>query len=314
VSAAECDLAALIQEAAATVRPAVEKGANTLTIEVAPDIGQAVTDAFKLNQCLLNLLSNAAKFTQEGAIAVRARRDRTIGGGDWIAIAVSDSGIGMNEDQLARLFNAFVQADASTARRYGGTGLGLAITKRTIQLLGGDVSVTSAPGQGSVFTLRFPAQINAVLAPARLEAAIAGAQGGQRLVLIIDDEESARDLAMRSLSRLGFEVRGAAGAGVGLDMARALQPSLIVLDINLPDMTGWHVLERLRAAPETAGTPIIVHSVDDDRQRALALGACDLLVKPADRDVLAAAALRFARASHTSEPAVPAASTIARTA
>ena len=311
VSLAECELAAVINDAVATVRPTVEKNGNTLIVDVAADIGVAVTDSFKLNQCLLNLLANAAKFTEHGAITVSAKRDRALGG-DWIAIAVKDSGIGMTEEQLARLFNAFVQADASTARRFGGTGLGLAITKRTMQLLGGDIAVASAPGKGSTFTLRFPAELVASAPLTRVDAAAAAGAGGERVVLIIDDEESARDLAARSLSRLGFVARGATRGEEGLALARSAAPSLIVLDINLPDISGWDLIARLREAGVDA--PILVHSVDDDRARALALGACDLLVKPADRDLLAAAALRFARSGNAAEPAVPAISTIARTA
>jgi len=311
VSVGDCDLRQLIEEAAATVRPTVEKNSNTLVLEMADDLGGATTDAFKLNQCLLNLLSNAAKFTQNGAVTLRARRDHAAGG-DWIAIAVSDTGIGMTEEQLARLFNAFVQADASTAQRFGGTGLGLAITRKTMQLLGGDVSASSKQDQGSTFTLRFPAQITGAAAPVRIESAIAQAEGASRVVLIIDDEESARDLSARSLARLGFDVRGAATGAEGVAMAKALKPSLVVLDINLPDLTGWQVIERLREVD--ADLPIMIHSVDDDRQRALTLGACDLLVKPADRDVLAAAALRFARADSAAEPAGPVMTNVARTA
>ena len=313
VAASDFDVGQLIAEAAAIIRPSAEKNANTITVELADDLGDACTDAFKLNQCLLNLLANAVKFTQAGDVVVRAKRDRAQGG-DWIEIAVADSGIGMNADQISRLFNAFVQADASTARRYGGTGLGLAITRRTMQLLGGDVSAVSAAGKGSTFTLRFPAQLPA--APAqnlpRVDMATAAGKGGQRVVLVIDDEASARDLTARSLTRLGFDVRGAASGEEGLRLARSLRPSLIVVDINLPDMTGWDVIRELGA--EQIDAPVIVHSVDDDRQHAISLGACDLLVKPADRDVLAAAALRFARASETSEPAEPAISSISRTA
>jgi DNA-binding response OmpR family regulator len=113
--------------------------------------------------------------------------------------------------------------------------------------------------------------------------------------LVIDDEENARDLAARSLARLGFNVCSAASGGEGLTLARKLHPSLIILDINLPDVRGYHVLQELAAAPETAGIPVIVHSIEDDRGRALAAGACQHLVKPANRDVLAAAVLRFAR-------------------
>jgi len=313
VAASDFDVGKLISEAAAIVRPSAEKNVNTLKLEIANEIGGASTDSFKLNQCLLNLLANAVKFTQEGEIVIRGKRDRAIGG-DWIEISVTDSGIGMSADQLGRLFNAFVQADASTARRYGGTGLGLAITRRTMQLLGGDVSATSAPGEGSTFTLRFPAHLPAPAAPARFDAATIAGQGGERVVLIIDDEESARDLAARSLMRLGFDVRGAASGEEGLRMAQELKPSLVVVDINLPGITGWDVVESLMESAATAGTPVIVHSVDDDRQRALALGACDLLVKPADRDVLAAAALRFARTHEISAPAVPAVTMMTKTA
>jgi PAS domain S-box-containing protein len=306
VNAAEFDVRAMIEDAAATLRPSIEKNGNALKVEVAGPLGTACSDSFKLNQCLLNLLSNAAKFTRDGELAVRARRDAATEG-DWLEIAVVDTGIGMSEEQVARLFTAFVQADATTARRFGGTGLGLAITRSMMELLGGVVSVRSAPGKGSTFMLRFPAIAPRNLAPARVDIAAAAGAGRDRVVLVIDDEESARDLAGRSLLRLGFAVRAAATATEGLALARALNPNLILLDINLPDMKGFKVLEELAAGGHTAEIPIIVHSVNDERQRTLSAGACEHLVKPADRDVLAAAALRFARPpSASSEPAVPA--------
>lgn len=302
VSAAEFDVRAMIEDAVATLRPSIEKNGNVLRVEVAGALGSANTDAFKLNQCLLNLLSNAAKFTRNGELIVRARRDAT-SEGDWLELSVSDTGIGMTDEQVARLFTAFVQAEATTARRFGGTGLGLAITRSMIELLGGVVAVRSAPGKGSTFTLRFPAIASVNGAPARIDIAAAAGQGRDRTVLVIDDEESARDLAGRSLLRLGFHVRSAASGAEGVALARALNPNLVVLDINLPDMSGFEVLRELAGA----AIPIIVHSVNDERQRTLEAGACQHLVKPADRDVLAAAALRFARASaKSSEPAAPA--------
>lgn len=309
VSASEFEVVALIGEAAATVRPNVEKNGSRLKLDLAPDLGAACTDSFKLNQCLLNLLSNAAKFTKDGEITIRGRRDDAM-----VEIAVADTGIGMTSEQVGRLFNAFVQADALTARRYGGTGLGLVLTRRIMQMLGGEVSVASVPGQGSVFTLRFPAQLGAAPVPARIDANAAVGQGNQRLVLMIDDEETARDLTARSLVRLGFEVRSAATGAEGIELARSLRPSLILLDINLPDVTGWDVLTVLSTG-DAGDIPVIVHSIDDNRQRALSSGACEHLVKPADRDVLAAAALRFARAPDTAAPApAPAISNIAKTA
>jgi len=296
VTASEFDVAALINEAAASVRPNVGKNGSVLKMQLDTNVGAACTDSFKLNQCILNLLSNAAKFTHDGEITVRALRD-----GDEIEIAVADTGIGMTEEQVDRLFAAFVQADALTARRYGGTGLGLALTRRIIQMLGGQVTVSSAPGEGSTFTLRFPAQFAAAPAPARVDAQAAAGQGGQRTALLIDDEENARDLTARSLTRLGFDVRCAETAAEGLELARTLRPSLILLDINLPDVCGWDVLAVLTTG-DAADIPVIIHSIDDNRQRALSSGACEHLVKPADRDVLAAAALRFARAPDIAMP------------
>jgi PAS domain S-box-containing protein len=298
VVAADFDVTDIINEAVATVRPTVEKNGSTLKLEIEGGIGGGHSDAFKLNQCLLNLLSNAAKFTKDGTITVRARRD-----GEMVEIAVADTGIGMSEEQLAKLFSAFVQAEATTARHFGGTGLGLAITRRMMQLLGGDVGVTSAHGHGSTFTLRFPAHLDAKPAePARVDAAAAEGQGRERIVLLIDDEESARDLTTRALTRLGFVVRTAKTGEDGVEMAIELKPALVLLDINLPDITGWDVLNEL-VQGDAAGVPVIVHSVDDNRQRALASGACEHLLKPADRDVLAAAALRFARSIEINQPA-----------
>jgi PAS domain S-box-containing protein len=311
VAATDFDVRDLIDEAIATVLPTVEKNGNTLDVEIDAPLGMAHSDAFKLNQCLLNLLSNAAKFTQGGVLTVRACRQQR-SDGEWLELSVSDTGIGMTEEQVARLFTPFVQADPSTARRFGGTGLGLAITRRVIELLGGHVSVLSVPGTGSTFTLRLPAIVESGAAPASIDIAAAAGQGGNRIVLVIDDEESARDLAGRSLARLGFSVCSAATGEEGLSLARTLRPSLILLDINLPDVRGYHVLEELAAAPETAAIPVVVHSIEDDRQRALAAGACQHLVKPANRDVLAAAVLRYARAAVTTEPADPAVKDLAK--
>lgn len=298
VSAGDFDVGALIQEAAATVAPTVEKNKNTLKLEIADDIGHAVTDAFRLNQCLLNLLSNAAKFTHGGLITIRAAREARPDG-DWLTIAVSDTGIGLSAEQAEKLFADFVQASSVTAQRFGGTGLGLAITRRVLGMLGGDVTLKSQLGEGSTFTITLPAMLAQESQPAPAPAA--AATGASRTVLLIDDEESARDLAARALSRLGFAILQAASGAHGVNMARAKRPDLIVLDINLPDMNGWEVMQALSADEACAAIPVLIHSVEDNRAQARAAGACDLLLKPADRDVLAAAALRFARSPKSSE-------------
>ncbi|MES1198934.1 MAG: ATP-binding protein [Pseudomonadota bacterium] len=295
VSISDFDVAKLVSEAVATVRPTAERNHDIVKVILENDIGTAQSDAFKLNQCLLNLLSNAVKFTKNGEVVVRARRD-VQAFGDWIEISVTDSGIGMSEEQVARLFQPFMQADVTTARRYGGTGLGLAITQRVMGLLGGQVSVVSQVGKGTTFTLRAPLKLGeAAHARADHKHAPEIGDGVGHTVLVIDDEESARDLAARSLTRLGFSVREAHTGDAGLAMARSLKLSAIVLDINLPDVSGWEVMGALAAEAQTAAIPIIVHSVDDDRQRALTLGAAAHLVKPADRDVLAAMVARVAR-------------------
>lgn len=167
-SAAPLSIDAMVADAVATVTPTASANGNALTLDAASPLGEADTDGFKLSQCLLNLLANAAKFTKDGQIKLRAKR-LSEAGRDWLVFEVVDTGIGISAEAQARLFQPFVQADASTTRAYGGTGLGLAITRRLARMLGGDVTVKSAPGQGSAFTLRVPATLET--APANREQA-----------------------------------------------------------------------------------------------------------------------------------------------
>lgn len=155
----EFDAAALARDALDTVRPAAAARNVTLLLDLAPDAGVGLSDAFKIKQCLLNLLSNAVKFSSGASVSLGLSRERA-GDQDWLSFAVRDTGIGMSEEQMQRLFQPFMQADASTARNFGGTGLGLTITQRFAQLMGGDVTVRSAPGEGSTFTLRIPANLS----------------------------------------------------------------------------------------------------------------------------------------------------------
>jgi signal transduction histidine kinase len=152
------DVAGLIRDVAATVQPLVQKNENTLDVRCAADLGQANTDATRLRQCLLNLLSNASKFTQKGTITLEAAR-AAASGRDWVTVHIRDTGIGMSPEQLQKLFQPFTQADASTTRKFGGTGLGLTICRKFAQMMGGDVTVESELGKGSTFTLQVPAQL-----------------------------------------------------------------------------------------------------------------------------------------------------------
>ena len=157
------DADAVVREIASTVQALMEKKGNTLKLRVTPDLGAMRSDVTKFKQVLLNLLSNAAKFTEAGTITLSAERGPGSGpeGQDWMTLQVSDPGIGMTERQLAKLFQRFQQADASTTRKFGGTGLGLALTKAFSTMLGGDVEVESSPGRGSVFTVRLPTMYEA---------------------------------------------------------------------------------------------------------------------------------------------------------
>jgi signal transduction histidine kinase len=148
------DLARLIDEVIGTAGQLAEKNKNRLVVEAQENLGPVTADAMRLKQILLNLLSNACKFTKEGEVALRVRR--VADGRDWVELAVADTGIGMTAEQQAKLFQDFTQADSLTARRYGGTGLGLAISRKLARMMGGDVTVTSEPGKGSVFTVRLP--------------------------------------------------------------------------------------------------------------------------------------------------------------
>ncbi len=172
VAARPIDLAAFVEDIAAASRPLVAVKRNELSVEHAADCGIILGDAPKLRQVLLNLLSNAAKFTENGRITLTARRERQPAG-DWIGIAVSDTGIGIERDMLARLFTNFTQADPAIAAKYGGTGLGLALSRKLCRLMGGELSAESQPGRGSCFTLRLPAQSESSVVSSQLSVAAA---------------------------------------------------------------------------------------------------------------------------------------------
>jgi signal transduction histidine kinase/ActR/RegA family two-component response regulator len=296
VFASAFDTRDLLEETIATVRPMAEQSGNRITLSC--EIGEATTesDATKLRQCVLNLLSNACKFTKDGQIDVAADI-RAHQGVPQLFITVTDTGIGISDEQMPRLFQPFVQADSSIAATHGGTGLGLTITRRLAQLMGGDVGVSSTFGLGACFTLHIPANSADAAAARGAAVRIDERQGAEDapLVLVIEDEADARELAARALTRAGFAVQGVGGGEAGLTLARSKQPALILLDIFLPDRSGWRVLQSLKHDPKTRDIPVIVLSVNDDRTHALALGAAEHMTKPADRDQLAAAVMRFAR-------------------
>ncbi len=286
----------MLEDLVETVRPLAEQNNNTIRVVGAPAAGNAQTDALKLRQCVLNLLSNACKFTKNGSIEIALER-KPYNGVEQLFIIVRDTGIGMSSEQLSRLFQPFVQADPSITQQYGGTGLGLTITRRLAQLLGGDVTVRSKLAEGSSFSLHVPSNFADAANALGAAAAVDAVQGSQDapLVIVIEDEPDARELAARALTRAGFAVQGVGGGEAGLALARTKAPALVLLDIFLPDRSGWRVLQSLKHEPKTQDIPVVVLSVNEDRAHAMALGAAEHMVKPADRDVLAATVMRYAR-------------------
>jgi signal transduction histidine kinase/DNA-binding response OmpR family regulator len=283
------DVLSAIRDVASTVEPLVQKKANALQIDCDESIGSMRADVTKVRQILFNLLSNASKFTEQGRVRLNVRRE-SFKGREWIVMAVSDSGIGMKPEEVARLFQAFTQADSSTASKYGGTGLGLAISRQFARLMGGDIFVESAVGAGSTFTVRLPVEVR----PSRPKPAPTGTGGsaspwgsagaGQRggRVLVIDDDESIRELLQRLLAREGYEVRCVQTGSDGLAIAASFHPEIVVLDILMPGMDGWSVLTQLKKLPEMANVPVVLHSMMADREMAFACGAAAILPKPAE--------------------------------
>ena len=290
----------VVEEAASTARPLVEQTGNRLEVRCPEGLGSIREDITKVRQVLLNLLSNAAKFTKNGVVTMDVRREVGVSG-NWVYLRVADTGIGMTPEQTARLFEAFVQADAGTMKKYGGTGLGLAITRKLCRLMGGEIEVESTHGKGTVFTVRLPGEIenfdgdatavrlttqSGVKLPA--VAAVGGAPRRERpLVLVIDADPAVGDLMQRLGTREGFDVTIARSGSEGLRLAAEHRPEVVTLDVVLPDMDGWKALAAIRADAMLARTPVVVVTVVDERDRGLSLGATDYFVKPIDLDRMA---------------------------
>ncbi len=288
-------LAGLMAEIVTTIQPLLERNGNTLAVHGADTEDLIHADPVRVRQCLLNLLSNACKFTAHGTITLQVRRV-TESGEDWITFRVTDTGIGMTPEQQSRLFQDFSQADASTTRKYGGTGLGLAISQRFCHMMGGDIMVESIPGQGSTFTLLLPAEVSKrptiatvqreQKADTVVQTALTHGSDGQPIVLVIDDDPASLDLIVRLLTKKGLHVVATSSGRAGLCLAQILRPAAITLDLKMPDMDGWSVLTALRADPLLALIPVIVLTIMDDAHTSYTLGASGYLAKPIDPERL----------------------------
>lgn len=220
-----------------------------------------------------------------------------MGGVDWIQFSVSDTGIGMAPDQMEKLFQPFVQGDASTSRKFGGTGLGMTITHRFCQMMGGEISAVSDLGSGTTFTIRLPAQVT-VQPPAAAplsEPPEPMVPEGSSTVLVIEDDPATRDLLKRFLSKDGFRVQTVSEGEEGLRLARELQPDVITLDVMMSGLDGWAVLTELKADPALADIPVVMLTFVDNKNLGYALGASEYLTKPIQRKRLLAVLEKYRR-------------------
>ena len=277
-------IAPMIRDVVATITPLVEKNANTLEVHCADDLGTMRADLTKVRQGLFNLLSNACKFTERGAITLGANREM-VDGTAWIKFRVTDTGIGMTPEQMGKLFEAFSQAEESTTRKYGGTGLGLVISQKFCHMMGGDITVESALGQGTTFTILLPAEVvdpEAALAPHAevIPAAAVPTTEGAPTVLVIDDDPRVHDLMQRFLRKEGLQMVAALDGEEGLRLAKTVRPTMITLDVLMPGMDGWAVLSALKSDPELTDIPVIMITIMDEKQMGYTLGAADYLTKP----------------------------------
>jgi signal transduction histidine kinase/DNA-binding response OmpR family regulator len=291
------DAVAALRELAATMQTLATRNKNRIEVNGSLDRFEIVTDQTRFRQIFANLLSNACKFTEKGVVSVSFEEfgDQ---GAQWLRVKVADTGIGMEREQLAAIFDAFVQADSSTTKKYGGTGLGLALSRQFCTLLGGRIRAESEPGKGSVFTVELPLDALAAsiqAAPASEPDRAAETEpappvetpGAVSNVLVIDDDADARELTARALRQEGCHVWLAEGGKQGLRLAREHRPDLIVLDLSMPEMDGWEVLSVLKDNVETRDIPVVLQSMHDARDEGLQRGAAEFIEKPVNRRRLA---------------------------
>lgn len=287
----QVDILAFLNEIKVVSEPYVEKNHNQFIIKVPDNIGVMHTDLTRIRQCLLNLLSNSGKFTTNGVITMKVNRIFQ-DGQDWIKIEVTDTGIGISEEQLSKMFQAFSQADKSTTRKFGGTGLGLYLTQNFCQMLGGTITVASKLGQGTTFSMMIPANFSldrtsyksASNIPHYLKTNVVKLEANT--VLIIDDDPDIHKMIEEKLKSENYTLLHALSGDKGYKIAKESKPDIIVLDIMLPDTDGWTLLSAFKADLELKDISIILISTIIDSGLAFAVGATDYFQKPFEMDKL----------------------------
>ncbi len=281
----------LIKDVVATVQPLIEKNQNVLKLNISDELKTIHADITKVSQILLNLLSNASKFTKNGTITL-SLNPYTLEDKDWINFQVSDTGIGMTQEQIDKLFQAFTQADASTTRKYGGTGLGLTIAQKFCQMMGGDIYVESKVNQGTTFTIKLPIHVQKITKIEPITNSynqpVPGETNNKSTILVIDDDPTVHDLVKRFLTKQKFQVHTASSAAEGISLAKSIELDAITLDVMMPDLDGWSVLTALKADSRTAQIPVIMMTMVDNQNLGYALGAADYILKPISKNNLRA--------------------------
>ncbi len=279
-----------------------------IRVEMPPELPQVRADAMRIHQILTNLVDNAIKFTDSGSITVRARRVASQGeqfttpemaapsvalpDGEWLAISVADTGIGISPADQQLIFDAFRQVDSSSVRKYEGTGLGLTIAQHLVRMHQGLIWVESSPGAGSTFTILLPlSEQTEAMTIQEPEAH----DPERPLVLVIDDDPAALQLVQDYLSHDIYRVVGTSNSSQAVEMARKLQPAAIITDIMMPNVSGWEVLRALKNDKQTANIPVIILSIVEHKTVGFYLGAADYLLKPINREALLKALERTAR-------------------
>ena len=263
--------------------PLVSKNNNAFQCNIQDGIGSMRQDETKLRQCLSNLLSNAAKFTEAGTVTleVDASLEKEI---EMVSFKVIDTGEGMSEEGVGKVFEVYTQAERSTSAKHGGTGLGLPLSREMAQMMGGDITLTSELGVGSVFTLKLPRdcpQDEHEVSDSVLE----GIDDDEKLVVLIDDDVTMHDLIKRTLNKIGLTLVGATDSEKGMQMVRETKPKLLLLDVLMPGRDGWSILRECKSDPELKDMPVIMVSQLNQDTLANSLGADDYITKPIDREL-----------------------------
>ncbi len=291
------DVSTVLSNCLLIVEPLIQSKRLSMTQDIQANLPALTTDIVKVRQILVNLLSNAGKFTEKGGIAITVKQKEN----GMVAFVIKDTGIGIEQNNFEKVFEEFQQVDSSSTRKYKGTGLGLPIARKLARMLGGNLTVESELGRGSTFTLTVPAQLPQRLmemqpqpvpikrpempplhpsAPVSMPLPVVS--GSQVQILSIDDDPDVIEILRKYLIPEGYSIVGALSGDEGLELAARMKPALITLDIMMPKKDGWQVLRELKQNAVTREIPVIIHSIVDNRPLALSLGAVDVMMKPTD--------------------------------